>query len=137
MHALLAGPSRLPAPDAMDEVHRQWRHDVLASAALHKLNFTHGVAAKLINIYLKAGFVCGGYDTHERVRALHPPIDSVLLKELARRNIGGARQVWVAAQAWRWSKLDSDQYELIIHNIRIAIPHLALWEIERYWQGHQ
>jgi hypothetical protein len=137
MQALLASPSTLPAPQLIDDTHRQWRQDVVAAAARRELNFSHGVAAKLINIYLKAGFVCGGHDSHERVRALHPPIDSLLLKELAKKNVGGVRPLWRTAQAWRWSKLTSDQYETVIHHIRLALPAAALWEVEQYWQGHQ
>jgi hypothetical protein len=56
------------------------------------LNITHGVAVKLINIYLKSLLVCGGYDSHEKVKALHPSIDSILLTELAERDIGGLRE---------------------------------------------
>jgi hypothetical protein len=137
MNELLTSPLKLPKPEAVDDTHRQWRHEIIAAASRRDLKFSHGVAAKLINIYLKAGFVCGGHDSHERVRALHPPIDSVLLKELSKKNVGGVRPVWNQAQAWRWSKLDSDQYETVIHNIRVAMPGAALWEVEQFWQGHQ
>jgi hypothetical protein len=47
-----------------------------------RLRFTHGIAAKLVNVYLKSVFVCGGRHDHPRVRALHPPIDSLLLDAL-------------------------------------------------------
>ena len=102
-----------------------------------KLNFTHGVAAKLINIYLKAGFVCGGHHADARVQALHPPIDSVLLAELSAQNVGGFRSFWDETRQIRWSKFDSQQYETVIDNIRISMPNQALWEVEQYWRGYQ
>ena len=64
----------------MDEEHRRWRAVVKKAAKFEGLNFTHGVAAKLINVYLKSRFVCGGHHAHKRVHNLHPPIDAILLK---------------------------------------------------------
>ena len=135
MKELIYGPDRLPLPKDIDIAHREWRSRVIKAAANHP--FTHGVAAKLINIYLKAGFVCAGCHEHERVRALHPPIDSLLLKELSERNIGGRRTVWDEAIGIRWSKFSSDQYEKVITNIRQAMGDAPLWEVEKYWRGYQ
>ena len=135
---LLAGPEQLPDPSRIDARHREWRKAVIAAANDQGLNFTHGVAAKLINIYLKAGFVCAGYDTDLRVRALHPPIDSLLLDELYRRNVGGLRAEWSRARTTRWSKFSSDDYERVIASIRMALgKDAALWQIEQYWRGYQ
>ena len=58
MNQLLANPSNLPLPQDTDKSHREWRKEVTVAADKYGLNFTHGVAAKLINIYLKSGFVC-------------------------------------------------------------------------------
>jgi hypothetical protein len=68
------------------------------------------VAAKLVNIYLKSRFVCGGHHVHARVQSLHPPLDSVLLKGLAEANVGGHRKEWEQAAKTRWSKFGSDDY---------------------------
>ena len=73
LKVLLSGPDQLPATPKIDDTHREWRNAVIWAAKIQGLDFTHGVAAKLINIYLKAGFVCGGHDIDPRVRALHPP----------------------------------------------------------------
>jgi hypothetical protein len=65
---LLASPAELPDPHDIDLAHRKWRTAVVAAAENQGLStFTHGVAAKLINVYFKAGFVCGGHDTDPRV----------------------------------------------------------------------
>ena len=74
LNRLLPSPDNLPAPKSFDEVHREWRNQVISAAQELGLEFTHGVAAKLINVYFKAAFVCGGYHNHVRVKAIHPPI---------------------------------------------------------------
>jgi hypothetical protein len=135
---LLVGPDQLPDPLKIDVFHREWRNGVISAAKSQGLDFTHGVAAKLINIYLKAGFVCGGHDSHPRVQALHPPIDRLLLDELYRQNVGNLRGEWSKTRATRWSKLTSDQYEHVISIIRAALGQNApLWEVEQYWRGYQ
>ena len=137
LNRLLVGPDNLPLPHQTDINHREWRANVIQAAQGRGLAFTHGVAAKLINIYFKAGFVCGGYHNHERVCSLHPPIDSLLLNELAAQNVGGFRSVWNEAKKIRWSNFNSDQYETVISKIRQAMPNNALWEVEKYWRGYQ
>lgn len=137
LNLLLSDPNNLPLPQDTDTQHRIWRNNVIMAAEDHGLTFTHGVAAKLINIYLKAGFVCGGYHEHANVQALHPPIDSVLLDELSARNFGGHRRAWNVARKIRWSNFDSQQYETVICNIRNAMPNQGLWEIEQCWRGYQ
>jgi hypothetical protein len=137
MNRLIDSPDLLPSPENIDDEHRGWRGAVIAAARTHEIAFTHGVAAKLINIYLKAGFVCGGHHLHDRVRTLHPPIDRALLKELSLRNFGGARRFWNESMNIGWSNFDSDQYEIVIKTIRIAMGGSPLWEIEQHWRGYQ
>jgi hypothetical protein len=135
---LLVGPAQLPDPQNFDVAHRAWRTAVVGAANGQRLNFTHGVAAKLINIYLKAGFVCGGHDADPRVQAIHPPIDSLLLDELYEKNIGGLRREWSKARTIRWSKFTSQQYESVIVSIRSALGGMVpLWQVEQYWRGYQ
>jgi len=135
---LLASADELPQPSGIDTSHRGWRVDVIAAAKCQRLEFTHGVAAKLINIYLKAGFVCGGQHNNARVKSLHPPIDSQLLDELYKQNVGGLKREWGQAKNMRWSKFTSEQYEKVIANIRLALgENVPLWRIEKYWRGYQ
>lgn len=134
---LLSTPEKLPPPDLVDDFHREWRNKIIKVAHRDLPKITHGVAAKLINVYLKAGFVCGGHHDHERVRALHPPIDSLLLEELLEKDVGGFCSAWRKAKYIRWSKFNSEQYEAVIGNIRKSLKGAPLWEIERYWRGYQ
>ena len=98
-----ATPERLPAPTKTDVCHRAWRRLVVSQAARHNLTFTHGVAAKLINCYLKSRLVCGGYHADARVKSLHPPIDDVMLRTLVRLDIGGYQKEWQRRIPWRTS----------------------------------
>lgn len=132
------GIQSLPEPDEFDTYHRKMRQRVIDSAEDINLKFTHGVAAKLINIYLKSIFVCGDNYDNPRVKAIHPPIDSLLLDELYNRNIGNQKPEWQKARKARWSKLTFDEYENVISAIQKAVPaNEGLWRIEEYWQGYK
>jgi hypothetical protein len=134
----------LPVSEEFDRYHREWRKNIINEAKKHKgkngefLQFTHGVAAKLINVYLKSIFVCSDCNEEIKVKAIHPPIDSVLLKTLYQQNINELRNEWQAARKVGWSKLDSIQYENVISAIKKTITNgNGLWQIEEYWQGFQ
>jgi len=133
----LSTPDHLPEASAIDKKHREWRKRACDLAAAKGIPFTHGVAAKLINIYLKSRFVCAGYHLHPKVIALHPPIDKLLLEELAAKNFGDVVKEWRQASRNGWSKLNSDDYERLISLIRIHLPGKPLWMIEKYWAGNQ
>ena len=137
LNTYLTDPSSLPSASDIDTRHRQWRNAIINSASGLNLELSHGVAAKLINIYFKAAFVCGGYHSDERVKALHPPIDNVLLGKLYDKDVGGLRETWKEAKKTRWSKFNSEQYEKVIFGIRKSLSSSSLWEIEQYWQRFQ
>lgn len=130
--------ANLPVPNQLDKRHTAWRHTVITEAAKMNLTFTHGVAAKLINSYLKNRFVCGGHHTDKRVKALHPPIDAVLLHALAEANFRDRAQEWRKFHDLRWSKFDSDTYQAVIDLIRGSLSASEpLWKIEQHWRGYQ
>jgi hypothetical protein len=135
LDTLLESPGNLPTPSNIDREHARWRKTICDSGIKNQdvLPITHGIAAKLINVYLKAAFVCGGHHDHENVCALHPPIDRLLLSEMSDKNIDG-RNDWSKIP---WSKLNSDQYQELISAIRQASSGRALWKIEEYWVGYR
>ena len=139
--ALIACPQELPAPNpsSVDRAHEAWREAVIDAARDFRLTFTHGIAAKLINIYLKAAFVCGGHEDHERVHHLHPPVDGLLLDSLHRSAAGGEVLVdlWAAMAAKRWSKFDAKDYQSVIDAVRRVVGCAPLWTIEALWRGYQ
>ncbi len=133
-----ATPLFLPEPKQLAAIHKTWREAVIKSAQNHGLEFTHGIAAKLINCYLKVRFVSGGDYEHERVKSLHPPIDALLLAALAQGDFGGHAQAWRRLHDARWSRFDSATYQEVIDLIRQSMPaREPLWKIEEYWKGHQ
>ena len=133
----LDSPDKLPEPGKLDRIHRKWRQGIVSQGTKQELVISHGVAAKLINVYLKSRFVCGGFADSPKVQALHPPIDRVLLEELARRDFGGKSKFWAQANKCGWSKFDSATYEDVIQGIREALNGSPLWAIEQFWKGHQ
>lgn len=138
LQQLLRDPLLLPEPVHTDAVHARWREAAIAVAGDKGLTgFGHGVAAKLINVYLKGAFVCAGQELHPHVQALHPPIDSLLLEELYSHDVGGLRKTWARARKQRWSKFDAGQYQEVIDAIRSALAGQPLWQVEAYWRGYQ
>lgn len=134
---LVNAPDNLPTSQEMDAKHKEWRHSIVLEAKAMGLLFTHGVAAKLINMYLKTIFVCGGYNTHKNVAGMHPPIDAVLLKSLRLNDVGGFKEQWKKAEKAKWSKFSSEEYEAVIKHIKYCMNKEPLWLIEEHWQGFQ
>lgn len=137
LSAFVEDPDRLPNADAMDAVHADWRDRVKRSASKRFPDCTHGTSAKLINVYLKTVFVCGGFHAHPKVALLHPPIDRLLLAELAKQDVGGHKRFWQSMHKQGWSSFTSEQYQEVIDYIRLVMKGRPLWEIERYWRGYQ
>ena len=129
----IADPGWLPRVEDIDAAHLEWRDKMIVESGRDGKSLTHGLAAKLINIYLKSVFLCGGFHQHSKVAALHPPIDRLLLDKLARKNVGGHRHFWRAMHGRGWTRFDSDEYLSVISKIRNVMGGRPLWEIERYW----
>jgi hypothetical protein len=134
----------VPEASDFDAAHRRLREDIVEQALAHAADITgtvsHGVAAKMINCYLKPIYACGvepkDPDEHGKLAVLHPPIDRLLLDGLAEATGGAERSQW---REWRdsgWSTFTSEQYENVMAAVRKRCAH-ALWEIEQYWKGHQ
>jgi hypothetical protein len=137
LNLLINKPDELPSVEQLDTEHKKWRDGVIKEAEDMGLLFTHGVAAKLINIYFKTVFICGGYDANDKVKTLHPPIDSVLLKSLRDKDVGAKKKQWGKAVNIKWSKFTSNQYQSVIDDIREVLNGKPLWKIEEHWQGFQ
>lgn len=143
------GPHWLPFKEKFDQNHSEWCADIVKQARQRYPNFSYGIAAKLVNCFLKAIFIGqfgngffdpygdrkshGPYDS--RIDALHPPVDSPLLQALADSNAGGFQSDWRLLLAKGWSKFEEGDYESaisLIHKITDNCP----WSIEFYCAKH-
>ena len=132
----------LPDPLEFDNLHKKLRQKICLAAENtiknKTMQFTHGVAAKFINIYFKAMFLndvpAERSDYENKINALHPPIDRLLLQKLAEKNVGGLRNFWQEKENKGWSKFSSDDYEDVIRHIK-DVTNGHLWEIEEFWPG--
>jgi len=134
----ISNPNSLSSSQTeFNQNHRQWRENIIEIANNYQLSFTHGISAKLINIYFKSAIICGGHHEHENIKYIHPPIDSVLLKKLASINFNGKAKFWRKSNNKRWSKFSAYEYEEVIQEIKNGLKGEPLWTIEQYWQGFQ
>ncbi len=100
-------------------------------------NFTYGIAAKLINCYLKSKFVCGGDHEDRKVEVIHPPIDSLLLKALKNKYPDFKEFHEKELGKKPWSKFDKEDYKKVIEGIKKISNGNPLWKIEYHWQGYR
>lgn len=139
----------MPAPEYFNSIHRDLRHRLVRRApdvlgdGLHR-RFTHGVAAKLINVYLKTACIGALPADHpqpesryrDKLNAIHPPIDRDLLTALKAHRVGGLDPLWARLNKVGWSSFDSEQYEHAIHAIR-DVTDGVLWRIEQFRAGQR
>lgn len=134
----ILNPDSLPKSHVeFRQEHDNWREEIISLSGKHTKEFSHGVAAKLINVYLKSIIVCGGFHNHPSTQYIHPPIDSILLKELAKMNFGNNAKFWRQMNKKGWSNFDEKNYVEVIDEIRNGIGDEPLWKIEEYWRGYQ
>lgn len=76
-------------------------------------------------------FVCGGFHQHPRVKSLHPPVDSILLRGMVANGFGNADDF----EGIHWTKLNSSGYQKVIDAIRSATKTGPLWEVEKFWRS--
>lgn len=104
-----------------------------AASSLGVKGYTYGVAAKMLNCYVKAFWI-----GDESVLAVaHPPIDRLLLGRLGECDFAQSRRFWRAYMGKGWSNFSQADYLAVIEKIRQSCNGRAMWEIEKYWQGFQ
>ena len=131
---LIRAPSALATrAEAFEELHRQWCTSICDSLRKRGAQgVTYGRAAKLVAIYLKTMVIISGSEGSELARAIHPPVDNILLTRLA----GAAEVQSRHKSAWRgtkWTQLDARRYYALIAQLRTALPEQPFWMCEKYW----
>lgn len=117
-----------------DDVHVRWCENAIAKLGARGVATTFGRAAKLIAIYLKTAVVSAGFQDSPFAQILHPPIDDILLRALAKDSTftNTSRQLW---RQIRWTQLDRDSYVDLIRSLRAErLDTPAFWMIERFWR---
>ena len=122
---------------SFNKFHEDIRCQIMIEAKRLGLNFTHGIAAKLFNCYLKSMYI-NDESIDIKIRTIiHPPIDSLLLECLYKNDVGGAKKKWGKAKKIRWSKFSSIDYQEIMDEIIKIYGKKGLWKVEEYWSGYQ
>ncbi len=135
---------KLPEPEIFDDKHNDLCVALIGKAeSTHDISgsFTYGVAAKMVNCYLKAlyyGVPQGNHSVHQtrKLNAIHPPVDRLLLRGLARQDVGGHGESWRFYELRGWSNFNYKEYKEVIKLIH-EVTDGDLWMIEAYWQGFQ
>jgi len=139
LYQIVKDPRKLPSPEEFDEAHKEWRNEIVVKTKY--VGFTHGVAAKLINCYLKAALLNHQSSNDKKIKAMHPPVDRILLEALLKDDkLKFSLSLETGKKIPAWSKLGSNEYENIIKAIKevleydVKFPRKGLWEIEKWWE---
>lgn len=117
-------------PKEYDGWHTDWCSRVMAhlqDAGVQRV--TYGRAAKLVAIYLKVMVIIGEDPMCPLAKTAHPPIDGILLK-----NIAKAKPTVSQLDRVRWTRLSRTEYLDVVNDLRSVMNEGApFWEIEKYW----
>ncbi len=126
------------SPKEYDALHRVWCSNICDYLNKKEIqNVTYGRAAKLIAVYLKSMIVLPDLNS-VWATLIHPPIDRILLKGLAKSNCVNKEQKHFL-NTINWTQLNVEQYfELLKLLYKINSPNplcpTPLWKIERFWK---
>jgi hypothetical protein len=133
----------LPGPEEIDRwVNVLIRAVMKAGVKQCGLDISYGRAQKLVNIYLKSKIVCGVSRHDDRIKKLHPPLDSELLNNLhkgADRLKPGQRKQFLKkldtarSKGRSWTGFNKPTYDAYIRAIKILQQGRPLWEVEECW----
>jgi len=114
---------------------------------LFPIDMTYGLAAKILNVYLKV-FYLGDFRKNKFANFIHPPIDRILLEELQKESESFKfdcepfehTSTTGSGKIPNWTQINEEEYKEIIKFIREFIHKnnlKGLWRIEYAWRGHQ
>jgi hypothetical protein len=99
--------------DAFAAKHRSWCEEIVRSLLdAGVMNATFGRAAKLVAVYLKSMVVIGPFADSDLARVAHPPIDRILLRNLARAE-GLETGLSTMLRMTNWTALESYERKLV------------------------
>jgi hypothetical protein len=116
------------------DLHRNWCRQIIVFLNLKGVTgATFGRAAKLIAVYIKGMVVVGGYADSQLAKIADPPIDRIILQNIARdKEVLSSHK-----SSWRticWTNLDeADYYDLVDQLLSTLAPGEPFWKLERHW----
>ena len=108
-------------------------------------NYTYGIAAKLLNCYLKVFFL-ESFGKQKFADFIHPPVDAILLKALRKDNkklFNFKNSIFTNIGVQKiptWTRINENEYKTIISLMKEFVSSKnqnGLWKIESFWIGHQ
>ena len=145
------GVDWLPGPKDFDAEHRKWCEIICeeAKSCGVQQEMSHGIAAKLINVFIKTLMPADIKSLEEEKTkwdVIHPPIDGQVLKGMKNAGIGNNNiWAWLKAETGSsqpygsWTKFECRHYCKVIDLIREDLRKcdkkdpLPLWKNERFW----
>ncbi len=114
--------------------HRDWCRGICRYIAERGIDgATYGRAAKLVAIYLKTMVVIGPDHDSALAGVIHPPIDRLLLQNLAAAP-GVDRRLRAKWRTVSWTALDERGYHELLTELRTVLtPDEPWWMLERFW----
>ncbi|HMQ46597.1 MAG TPA: hypothetical protein PKA00_03645 [Saprospiraceae bacterium] len=112
-----------------DHYHKKVCASLKAYFSENNLPFcSYGRVAKIVAIYLKTAVVLPTHGKGPLAAMIHPPIDSILLKNLHRQP---AYKQYKLNQ-YRWTALQEQEYWALWEILK-SIQKPPYWQLERYW----
>jgi hypothetical protein len=126
--------SRRVSEKQLDKAYSLWCGRIVAHLKRRRVkNVTFGRAAKLVAVCLKAMIVIGPGARAPVARVVHPPIDRILLRGLA-RDPGIPRPIRREWAGLNWTTLDKRGYSRLIRQLRDCLDKgEPMWHLESYW----
>lgn len=135
IRAFLERPESLQVDGSIFETHhREWCTQIVEFLEERGVqNATFGRAAKLVAIYLKAMVVTGPHAETNLAAVAHPPIDRLLLQNLAAStNVQSSQK-----EGWSkiaWTRLEENEYYELIDQLRSTrVSGQPWWTLEEHW----
>ena len=95
--------------------------------------YTYGIAAKIIGIYFKTIILSMPITISGKlIEVIHPPIDSILLENIAKHGKGKIRFKNENIKKVKWSKLNEKDYWALIETLKIWKYPIS-WRLEEHW----